>query len=128
MAVTHSLSGAGRPRGRCPKALRGQCDQGVVIKISDDSSTDSDMGLDSDLTSSPESLLETDDVIFVDHTFGGCAVEDRGEQGSDMGTAGEGGTGSCRNPSRLGTALSSWLDFILGVALGFVRWIHIHLL
>uniref|UniRef100_A0A8C3U8Y4 Strawberry notch homolog 2 n=1 Tax=Catharus ustulatus TaxID=91951 RepID=A0A8C3U8Y4_CATUS len=67
-----------RPRGRCPKALRGPCDQGVVIKISDDSSTDSDMGLDSDLTSSPESLLETDDVIFVDHTFGGCAVEDRG--------------------------------------------------
>ncbi|XP_063259292.1 protein strawberry notch homolog 2 isoform X1 [Prinia subflava] len=63
-----------RPRGRCPKALRGPCDQGVVIKISDDSSTDSDMGLDSDLTSSPESLLETDDVIFVDHTFG----EDRG--------------------------------------------------
>uniref|UniRef100_A0A8C5IJF5 Protein strawberry notch homolog 2 n=1 Tax=Junco hyemalis TaxID=40217 RepID=A0A8C5IJF5_JUNHY len=68
-----------RPRGRCPKALRGPCDQGVVIKISDDSSTDSDMGLDSDLTSSPESLLETDDVIFVDHTFS----EDRGEQGSD---------------------------------------------
>ncbi|KAM3656559.1 protein strawberry notch homolog 2 [Ammospiza maritima maritima] len=63
-----------RPRGRCPKALRGPCDQGVVIKISDDSSTDSDMGLDSDLTSSPESLLETDDVIFVDHTFS----EDRG--------------------------------------------------
>ncbi|NWZ34623.1 SBNO2 protein, partial [Brachypodius atriceps] len=66
-----------RPRGRCPKALRGPCDQGVVIKISDDSSTDSDMGLDSDLTSSPESLLETDDVIFVDHTFG-CTAEDRG--------------------------------------------------
>ncbi|XP_064252181.1 protein strawberry notch homolog 2 isoform X1 [Passer domesticus] len=63
-----------RPRGRCPKALRGPCDQGVVIKISDDSSTDSDMGLDSDLSSSPESLLETDDVIFVDHTFS----EDRG--------------------------------------------------
>ncbi|RLV82882.1 hypothetical protein DV515_00016549 [Chloebia gouldiae] len=67
-----------RPRGRCAKALRGPCDQGVVIKISDDSSTDSDMGLDSDLTSSPESLLETDDVIFVDHTFSGCLGEDRG--------------------------------------------------
>ncbi|XP_031363014.2 protein strawberry notch homolog 2, partial [Lonchura striata] len=67
-----------RPRGRCPKALRGPCDQGVVIKISDDSSTDSDMGLDSDLTSSPESLLETDDVIFVDHTFSSCPGEDRG--------------------------------------------------
>ncbi|XP_066061897.1 protein strawberry notch homolog 2 isoform X1 [Chamaea fasciata] len=65
-----------RPRGRCPKALRGPCDQGV-IKISDDSSTESDMGLDSDLTSSPESLLETDDVIFVDHTFV-CTGEDRG--------------------------------------------------
>uniref|UniRef100_A0A8D2P3D8 Protein strawberry notch homolog 2 n=1 Tax=Zosterops lateralis melanops TaxID=1220523 RepID=A0A8D2P3D8_ZOSLA len=65
-----------RPRGRYPKALRGPCDQGI-IKISDDSSTESDMGLDSDFTSSPESVLETDDVIFVDHTFG-CTGEDRG--------------------------------------------------
>lgn len=62
------------------------------------------MGLDSDFTSSPESVLETDDVIFVDHTFG-CTGEDRGEQGSDIGTAGEGGTGSCRVTLRLGTAL-----------------------
>lgn len=57
------------------------------------------MGLDSDLTSSPESLLETDDVIFVDHTFG-CTAEDRGERGSDTGTAGEGGTAG--TPSGLG--------------------------
>lgn len=73
----------------------------MVIKISDDSSTDSDMGLDSDLTSSPESLLETDDVIFVDYT-GGCTGEDRGERGSDTGTAGEGGLGPAGTPSDLG--------------------------
>lgn len=100
------LSCAGRPRGRCPKALRGPCDQGVVIKISDDSSTDSDMGLDSDLTSSPESLLETDDVIFVDHTFG-CTAEDRGERGSDTGTAGEGGHWVLQGP------LQAWDSLVI---------------
>ncbi|XP_010000137.1 PREDICTED: protein strawberry notch homolog 2 [Chaetura pelagica] len=65
-----------KQRGRCPKALRGLCDPGGVIKISDDSSTDSDMGLDSDFNSSPESLFETDDVIFVEQTFN-CFPEDR---------------------------------------------------
>lgn len=57
------------------------CDLTGVIKISDDSSTDSDMGLDSDFNSSPESMFETDDVIFVEHTFNGFAGEDRSEQG-----------------------------------------------
>lgn len=64
-------------RGRCAKALKGMCDPAGVIKISDDSSTDSDMGLDSDFNSSPESVFETDDVIFVEHTYNGFAAEDR---------------------------------------------------
>ncbi|XP_010076076.1 PREDICTED: protein strawberry notch homolog 2, partial [Pterocles gutturalis] len=67
-----------KQRGRCPKALKGVCDPVGVIKISDDSSTDSDMGLDSDFNSSPESVFETDDVIFVEHTYNGFAAEDRG--------------------------------------------------
>lgn len=53
------------------------CDLTGVIKISDDSSTDSDMGLDSDFNSSPESVFETDDVIFVEHTYNGFAADDR---------------------------------------------------
>uniref|UniRef100_A0A803YID0 Protein strawberry notch homolog 2 n=1 Tax=Meleagris gallopavo TaxID=9103 RepID=A0A803YID0_MELGA len=60
-----------KQRGRCPKAVKGMCDPMGVIKISDDSSTDSDMGLDSDFNSSPESVLETDDVIFIEHAFNG---------------------------------------------------------
>uniref|UniRef100_A0A8C3J721 Protein strawberry notch homolog 2 n=1 Tax=Calidris pygmaea TaxID=425635 RepID=A0A8C3J721_9CHAR len=66
-----------RQRGHCAKALKGVCDLTGVIKISDDSSTDSDMGLDSDFNSSPESVFETDDVIFVEHTYNGFAAEDR---------------------------------------------------
>ncbi|XP_075300329.1 protein strawberry notch homolog 2 isoform X1 [Opisthocomus hoazin] len=66
-----------KPRGRCAKALKGVCDPAGVIKISDDSSTDSDMGLDSDFSSSPESMFETDDVIFVEHTYNGFAAEGR---------------------------------------------------
>ncbi|KFQ48962.1 Protein strawberry notch 2, partial [Nestor notabilis] len=66
-----------KQRGRCAKALKGVCDLTGVIKISDDSSTDSDMGLDSDFNSSPESVFETDDVIFVEHTFNGFVAEDR---------------------------------------------------
>uniref|UniRef100_A0A8C6JKL6 Protein strawberry notch homolog 2 n=1 Tax=Melopsittacus undulatus TaxID=13146 RepID=A0A8C6JKL6_MELUD len=59
-----------KQRGRCAKALKGVCDLPAVIKISDDSSTDSDMGLDSDFNSSPESMFETDDVIFPFGTIG----------------------------------------------------------
>ncbi|KFW72158.1 Protein strawberry notch 2, partial [Pygoscelis adeliae] len=66
-----------KQRGRCAKALKGTCEPAGVIKISDDSSTDSDMGLDSDFNSSPESVFETDDVIFVEHTYNGFAAEDR---------------------------------------------------
>uniref|UniRef100_A0A8C6YQ14 Protein strawberry notch homolog 2 n=1 Tax=Nothoprocta perdicaria TaxID=30464 RepID=A0A8C6YQ14_NOTPE len=68
-----------KQKGRCAKALKGLCEPAGVFKISDDSSTDSDMGLDSDFNSSPESVFETDDVIFVEHTFNGFAAEDRGE-------------------------------------------------
>uniref|UniRef100_G1MXL1 Protein strawberry notch homolog 2 n=1 Tax=Meleagris gallopavo TaxID=9103 RepID=G1MXL1_MELGA len=66
-----------KQRGRCPKAVKGMCDPMGVIKISDDSSTDSDMGLDSDFNSSPESVLETDDVIFIEHAFNGFVTESR---------------------------------------------------
>ncbi|XP_042691860.1 protein strawberry notch homolog 2 isoform X1 [Centrocercus urophasianus] len=66
-----------KQRGRCAKALKGICDPVGVIKISDDSSTDSDMGLDSDFNSSPESVLETDDVIFIEHAFNGFVTESR---------------------------------------------------
>jgi hypothetical protein len=47
-----------------------------VIRISDDSSTESDPGLDSDFNSSPESLVD-DDVVIVDAT--GLPMDDRGE-------------------------------------------------
>lgn len=38
-----------------------------MINISDDSSSDSE-GMDTDSNSSPDSLLDNDDVIFVNHT------------------------------------------------------------
>ncbi|XP_074834764.1 protein strawberry notch homolog 2 isoform X3 [Carettochelys insculpta] len=66
-----------KQKGRCAKALKGTYDMASVIKISDDSSTDSDMGLDSDFNSSPESLFDSDDVIFVEHTYNGFASDDR---------------------------------------------------
>lgn len=42
-------------------------DNAGVINISDDTSSDSD-GMDTDSNSSPDSLLDNDDVIFVNHT------------------------------------------------------------
>lgn len=42
---------------------------GGVIKISDDSDSDSDE-VDSESNSSPESLQDNDDVIFVNHING----------------------------------------------------------
>ncbi|XP_034560903.1 protein strawberry notch homolog 2 isoform X2 [Notolabrus celidotus] len=56
-----------KPRGRQPKVPKHTVDSGGVINISDDSSTDSD-GMDTDSNSSPDSLLDNDDVIFVNHT------------------------------------------------------------
>ncbi|XP_077462740.1 strawberry notch homolog 2b isoform X2 [Stigmatopora argus] len=57
-----------KPRTRHPKVPKHSVDSGGVISIiSDDSSTDSD-GMDTDSNSSPDSLLDNDDVIFVNHT------------------------------------------------------------
>ncbi|ELV09328.1 Protein strawberry notch like protein 2 [Tupaia chinensis] len=64
-----------RPRGRGAKASRLACEVAGVIRISDDSSTESDAGLDSDCNSSPESLVD-DDVVIVDAV--GLAADDRG--------------------------------------------------
>ncbi|XP_028672102.1 protein strawberry notch homolog 2 isoform X1 [Erpetoichthys calabaricus] len=55
-----------KPKCRPPKYPKPCIDIGGVINISDDSSTDSE-GLDSDSNSSPDSLLDNDDVIFVNH-------------------------------------------------------------
>ncbi|XP_053156110.1 protein strawberry notch homolog 2 isoform X2 [Hemicordylus capensis] len=67
-----------KQRGRCPKAPKATCDLASnIIKISSDSSSDSEGALESDFNSSPESLVENDDVIFVDRT-NGFACEDRG--------------------------------------------------
>ncbi|XP_041086667.1 protein strawberry notch homolog 2-like isoform X1 [Polyodon spathula] len=55
-----------KPKGRQTKFLKHCTEIGGVINISDDSSTESDV-MDSDSNSSPDSLLDNDDVIFVDH-------------------------------------------------------------
>ncbi|KAM4575108.1 strawberry notch homolog 2b isoform 2-T2 [Fundulus diaphanus] len=57
----------GKPRGRQPKMPKHTVDSGGVINISDDSSSDSE-GMDTDSNSSPDSLQDNDDVIFVNHT------------------------------------------------------------
>ncbi|MEQ2242960.1 Protein strawberry notch 2 [Ilyodon furcidens] len=57
----------GKPRGRHPKMPKHTVDSGGVINISDDSSSDSE-GMDTDSNSSPDSLQDNDDVIFVNHT------------------------------------------------------------
>uniref|UniRef100_A0A3B3UEU7 Protein strawberry notch homolog 2 n=1 Tax=Poecilia latipinna TaxID=48699 RepID=A0A3B3UEU7_9TELE len=57
----------GKPRGRQAKMPKHTVDSGGVINISDDSSSDSE-GMDTDSNSSPDSLQDNDDVIFVNHT------------------------------------------------------------
>lgn len=59
----------GKPRARQAKIPKHNVDSGGVINISDDSSSDSD-GMETDSNSSPDSLLDNDDVIFVNHTNG----------------------------------------------------------
>ncbi|XP_023809708.1 protein strawberry notch homolog 2 isoform X3 [Oryzias latipes] len=56
-----------KPRGRQPKMAKPLVDTSGVINISDDSSSDSD-GIDTDSNSSPDSLQDNDDVIFVTQT------------------------------------------------------------
>lgn len=58
---------SGKPRGRQAKMPKHTVDSGGVINISDDSSSDSE-GMDTDSNSSPDSLQDNDDVIFVNHT------------------------------------------------------------
>uniref|UniRef100_A0A8C7AAW3 Protein strawberry notch homolog 2 n=1 Tax=Neovison vison TaxID=452646 RepID=A0A8C7AAW3_NEOVI len=72
---------AGRPRGRGAKAPRLACEAAGVIRISDDSSTESDAGPDSDSHSSPESVLD-DDVVILDTV--GLPADDRGELKQDL--------------------------------------------
>lgn len=74
--ATFGSAPAGRPRGRGAKASRQAYEAAGVIRISDDSSTESDAGLDSDFHSSPESLAD-DDVVIVDAM--GLPADDRGE-------------------------------------------------
>lgn len=64
-----------RLRGRGAKAPRLACEVAGVIRISDDSSTESDAGLDSDFHSSPESVLD-DDVVILDAVA--LPADDRG--------------------------------------------------
>nr|XP_056723637.1 protein strawberry notch homolog 2 [Euleptes europaea] len=68
-----------KQRGRCPKPPKALCDlTSAVIKISSDSSSDSEAGLESDFNSSPESLFDNDDVIFVERTSNGFVCDDPG--------------------------------------------------
>ncbi|XP_048020450.1 protein strawberry notch homolog 2a isoform X1 [Megalobrama amblycephala] len=61
-----------KPRGRTSKFPKHCVEVGGVIKISDDSDSDSDE-IDSESNSSPESLQDNDDVIFVNHINGPAA-------------------------------------------------------
>ncbi|XP_060725435.1 protein strawberry notch homolog 2a isoform X1 [Tachysurus vachellii] len=61
-----------KPRGRPPKFPKHCVEVGGVIKISDGSDSDSE-DMDSDSNSSPDSLQDNDDVIFVNHINGPTA-------------------------------------------------------
>uniref|UniRef100_A0A672K3P5 Protein strawberry notch homolog 2 n=1 Tax=Sinocyclocheilus grahami TaxID=75366 RepID=A0A672K3P5_SINGR len=68
-AADNSLPSEGKPKGRTSKFPKHCVEVGGVIKISDDSDSDSDE-IDSDSNSSPDSLQDSDDVIFVNHING----------------------------------------------------------
>lgn len=59
----------GKPRGRPPKFPKHCVEIEGIIKISDGSDSDSE-DMDCDSNSSPESLQDNDDVIFVNHIDG----------------------------------------------------------
>uniref|UniRef100_A0A672R9M5 Protein strawberry notch homolog 2 n=1 Tax=Sinocyclocheilus grahami TaxID=75366 RepID=A0A672R9M5_SINGR len=63
-----------KPRGRATKFPKHRVEVGGVIKISDDSDSDSDE-IDSDSNSSPESLQDNDDVIFLNHINGPAGIK-----------------------------------------------------
>ncbi|XP_016305151.1 protein strawberry notch homolog 2a isoform X2 [Sinocyclocheilus anshuiensis] len=69
-----------KPRGRATKFPKHRVEVGGVIKISDDSDSDSDE-IDSDSDSSPESLQDSDDVIFLNHINGPAAKLEELKQG-----------------------------------------------
>ncbi|XP_056373366.1 protein strawberry notch homolog 2 isoform X3 [Hyla sarda] len=70
-------------RKKRAKPRNGKITRGDIIGLirnSEESSSDSDGVIDSDFNSSPESLQDNDDVIFVEHTFNGHIVPDRGPE------------------------------------------------
>lgn len=69
LSESNSLPSEGKPRSRPSKFPKHCVEVGGVIKISDDSDLDSDE-IDSDSNSSPDSLQDSDDVIFVNHING----------------------------------------------------------
>uniref|UniRef100_A0A8C5P7H4 Protein strawberry notch homolog 2 n=1 Tax=Leptobrachium leishanense TaxID=445787 RepID=A0A8C5P7H4_9ANUR len=66
-------------RGKPRSGKLSRIDPTGIIRISEESSSDSD-GMDSDFNSSPESLQDNDDVIFVEHTVNGLIMPDRGPE------------------------------------------------
>ncbi|XP_063311626.1 protein strawberry notch homolog 2 isoform X1 [Pelobates fuscus] len=67
-------------RGKPRSGKLSRVDPSGVIRISEESSSDSEGGMDSDFNSSPESLQDNDDVIFVEHTVNGLIMPDRGPE------------------------------------------------
>ncbi|XP_044311932.1 protein strawberry notch homolog 2 isoform X3 [Varanus komodoensis] len=66
---------------KVPRAAHDPVSACGVIRISSDSSSDSEPGLESDFNSSPESVIESEDVIFVGTTptpLNGFVGDDRG--------------------------------------------------
>ncbi|XP_040179845.1 protein strawberry notch homolog 2 isoform X1 [Rana temporaria] len=69
-----------KKRGKPRTGKFSRCDLAGLLRISEESSSDSDGVLDSDSNSSPESLQDNDDVIFVEHTLNGLTIPDRGPE------------------------------------------------
>ncbi|KAM5192737.1 protein strawberry notch homolog 2 isoform 1-T1 [Mantella aurantiaca] len=67
-------------RGKPRTGKFSRCDLAGLMRISEESSSDSEGVLDSDSNSSPESLQDNDDVIFVEHTLNGLTIPDRGPE------------------------------------------------